>query len=76
MAGKGLRSYAVHATQLQKRCRELRLNVCLCFWYRGEVNGDDEVVFRVAEALPTVEREKNGTLQLRERDEIRERGWS
>ena len=40
------------------------------------MNGDDEVVFRVAEALPMVEREKNGTLQLRERDEIRERGWN
>ena len=66
---------AAFTLKLKKRRRELRLNVCLCFWYRGEVNGDDEVVFRVAEGLPTVERErKTGLCNLeRERRNRRER---
>ena len=54
--------FTAFTLQLQRRRRGLRLNVCLCFWYRGEVNGDDEVVFKVAERLPPVERERNGTL--------------
>ena len=58
----------------RKRRRGPRLKVCLGFWYRGEVNGDDEVVFRVAEGLPTVERERTGLCNLeRERETKPER---